>query len=104
MEQVKKAAREAVKSGSGNRTGFTLRENLLQNILHSIEQAKLEANFSEALEAALWSNADLRQIILANRANCLIAKRQILSSLPRQGNRIVKKFIDELLISGNRSC
>jgi len=103
MEKVS-AAKEAAKKRNSNRTKFTLRENLLQNILPGIEQAKLEANFSEALEAGLWSNADLRQLILANRANCLIAKRQILNSLPQQGNRVVKKFIDELLISGNRSC
>jgi len=92
----------AEKSGNGNGSEqmFTLRETLLQNILPAISQAEGEECFTTALEAALWSNADLRNLVIAHRTNCLIAKKQILNSLSDKGRETVKRFISELLVSG----
>lgn len=82
---------------------FTLREKLLADILPAIEAAKAtNSSFSEALQAELWANADLRNKIMANRNNPLISQRKILNSLPQKAKKPVSQFVRELLASGNR--
>jgi len=81
---------------------WTVREQLLADILPAIDQAHSEENFAESLEIALKSNADLRNKILQFRKDPMIAKKQIIGNLPDYAKKTVKCFIREILETGNR--
>lgn len=78
---------------------FTPREELLEGILAAIDSARQSEHFSDTLENELWANADLRNKIVFYRDHPLIARKQILGSLPDKAKPTVRQFIIKLLQS-----
>jgi hypothetical protein len=98
MRQTK--SEKAKKADKPTKQDFTLRESLLADILPAMETASTSDSFSETLLAELESNADLRNKIINNRTNSLIAQRKILNSLPQKAKLTVSKFIRNTLTDG----